>query len=211
MSSKLIISNFVKIRKNKVLLNNHEFFKADADETMTQFLKKLYKNLNLDYPKYFKMDPLCKLAFLAAEVLISNESSYPESAHDQVGVVFSNSTSSLDTDLKYFDTIRDPHNYFPSPSLFVYTLPNILIGEISIRHKMTGENIFTISEKLNTKELYDQVKFLFDTDSIQGALCGWVDVLENQYEAFLFFVKKADEKEESINFDPKRLKLLYDE
>ncbi len=211
MSNTLIISHFVKIRKNKVHLNGLEFFESEANDTMTQFLKKLYKHLNLDYPKYFKMDPLCKLAFLAAEIMISNEPSYPEFLHDQVGVVFSNSTSSMDTDLKYFDTIRDPKNYFPSPSLFVYTLPNIMIGEISIRHKMTGENIFMVSEKMNADEMYEQVKYMFDADSIQGALCGWADVMEEQYEAFLFFVKKTDEKEESINFDPKRLKLLYDE
>ena len=44
-------------------------------------------------------------------------------------LVLSNANASLDVDLKYAKTMQTG----ASPALFVYTLPNIVIGEISIR------------------------------------------------------------------------------
>ena len=53
-----------------------------------------------------------------------------------------NADASLDTDIKYLATTKE----LPSPSVFVYTLPNIMIGEICIRNHFKGESFFFISE-----------------------------------------------------------------
>ena len=39
-------------------------------------------------------------------------------------------------------TIADPDNYYPSPAVFVYTLPNIATGEIAIRNGFHGETAY---------------------------------------------------------------------
>ena len=62
-------------------------------------------------------------------------------------MVFANSNSSLDVDIKHNASIADKEKYFPKPAVFVYTLPNIMLGELSIRHLLRGENIFFVSEK----------------------------------------------------------------
>src|SRR5690606_9811213 len=103
--------------------------------------KQVYKENNSAYPKFFKMDNLCKLAFLASEFLLE-DSKIGSTTQENMGIVLSNKSSSLNTDRKHQATINDKDNYFPSPALFVYTLPNIMIGEISIRHQIKGENVF---------------------------------------------------------------------
>ena len=43
---------------------------------------------------------------------------------------------------RFQETIQHADSYYPSPALFVYTLPNIVTGEIAIRNKYYGETSF---------------------------------------------------------------------
>jgi hypothetical protein len=107
-----------------------------------------------------------------------------------------NSSSSLDTDLSYNQTIKDKSNYFPSPSVFVYTLPNILIGELCIRHGIKGENAFFIFNCFEPQKILDLVHLLLDKDRAQACLCGWVEVLEDNFESVIFLVEKEQRMKE---------------
>ena len=109
-----------------------------------------YRRLGVDYPKFFKMDSLSKMAFIASERLLNG---YDERfvSRDDVAVVFFNSSSSLAVDIDYQKTIRLNDDYYPSPSLFVYTLPNICAGEVAIRNKFCGETSFFVFEELDIK------------------------------------------------------------
>ncbi len=98
--------------------------------------------------------------------------------------MLSNANSSLDTDARYFATIND----IPSPALFVYTLPNIMIGEICIRHGFKGENAFFVFERFDPDFLEQYVSSLLNTGAATACICGWVDVLEESYRAELFLV-----------------------
>jgi hypothetical protein len=97
----------------------------------------------------------------------------------------------MDTDLDYQELIRDRSNYFPSPSVFVYTLPNILIGEICIRHKIRGENAFFVSEGFDPGQITDYVTRLFEQGNVNACICGWVELLREEYRSCLFTVEKA--------------------
>ncbi|WP_321539372.1 hypothetical protein [Flavobacterium piscinae] len=92
------------------------------------------------------MDNLSKLAFLASEVLLSEQ--IIAEAENNVALVFANRSSSLDTDVKFQQSIDDKENYYPSPAVFVYTLPNICVGEISIKHQLKSENAFLCLKKI---------------------------------------------------------------
>ena len=102
-----------------------------------------------------------------------------------------NASSSLVTDLNFQQTITDARNYFPSPSLFVYTLPNIAIGEICIRHKIYGENVFLISKKFDADILYFYVNELFEKTDTLNCITGWVESNDSTYEAFLLLVERG--------------------
>src|ERR1700741_5650650 len=101
----------------------------------------------MSYPKFHKMDALSKLGLLCAEHALKNGDFLSKYPLNRVGIVLSNSASSLETDRQHQRSISDKSNYFPSPAIFVYTLPNIVIGEMAIKYKITGENAFFVSEK----------------------------------------------------------------
>jgi hypothetical protein len=131
------------------------------------------------------------LATLAAECILKDTWLYELTDKSNLAVVLANASSSLVTDANYQRTITDPGNYFPSPSLFVYTLPNITIGEICLKHKIYGENVFFISQKFDANILYFYVNELFENTNTQQCITGWVECNEKTYEAFLLLVDKG--------------------
>lgn len=109
-----------------------------TENTGDKMLVELYRRFAGDYPKFFKMDTLCRLGFMAAEILLQKEG--------VEAVILANRSASIKNDKDYLATIAEG-NYYPSPSLFVYTLPNIVTGEIAIRHHIQGETSFYILDK----------------------------------------------------------------
>lgn len=149
------------------------------------------------------MDNLSKLAFLSAE-FIFNETDF---SNKNTAIILSNNASSLDTDRKYQDSINDSENYYPSPAVFVYTLPNIGIGEISIRHQLKSENGFFVFEKYNANFHYNYEQSLLQNNKSDSVLAGWVNIDGDSYEAFLYLISKKGE----IEHTEQNLKQLYNE
>lgn len=181
ISSSCIISNHVVSRNGDVVFEN----KAAA---LSDFLTSAYQHFNLKYPKFYKMDNLSKLGWLAAEVLLSNGFEKEKYKPEDIGLILSNANASLDTDVKYYETAKD----IASPALFVYTLPNIMTGEICIRHNFKGENAFFIFEKFDADFLQQYVNNLFNNNTLQACICGWVELLGEEYKTALFLVEKKE-------------------
>ena len=200
--NKTYIQSYCTIENNKIILNGEMIFKAEPD-LFSVFSKKVYQNLEINYPKFFKMDSLSKLAFLAAELLLRNE--IDATKENNIALVFSNKSSSLDTDIKYQDSISDATNFFPSPAVFVYTLPNICIGEICIKHQLKSENSFFIFDAFNSAFMSNYVTVLLQEKNIEKVLCGWVEYYNEEYKAFLYLISK-----EGVNEHTKqKLDTLY--
>ena len=183
-----LISSFVYIGEGKVFVNKRLIFYQEKIVTFAEFIKALYRQEQVSYPKFHKMDSLSKLGFMAAELLLksSNRGRYQA---DSLAIVLANSSSSLDTDMIYQESIRDRLVYFPSPSVFVYTLANIVIGEICIRHGFKGENAFLVSEKFDSGQLMDHVSEVFDMHRAEACIFGWVEILGSQFKAMMALVE----------------------
>lgn len=188
MTSNYHITSYCHIKNQAVSLNGDVLFHDDS-ELFPDFIKQAYKALETKYPKFFKMDNLSKLAFLTADILLKNENLDPEKEQN-IALVFSNKAASLDTDRLHQEAIQNKGNYYPSPAIFVYTLPNICIGEISIKYKLFSENSFFIFDSLNAEHLASYSNSLLDMKKADQVLCGWVDFDKNHYEAFLYLVAK---------------------
>jgi hypothetical protein len=146
-----------------------------------------YQYFNLQYPRFFKMDPLSRLGWLTAECLLAENRDTTAYRPEEIAIVLSNANSSLDTDYRYNETIRD----IPSPSVFVYTLPNIMIGEISIRHGIKGESAFFLSPSFDPLLLAGYTRLLLQQGIANAAIVGWVDLLGNEYKAALFLIERT--------------------
>jgi hypothetical protein len=171
------------ISRNKIIQNGQLVFEHPG--TAEKFLDETYVHLGISYPKFHKMDQLCKLGFLAVEVLLKETGHSKKYSETETGLVLSNAHSSLDVDLKYAKTIQTG----ASPALFVYTLPNIVIGEISIRQHFKGENAFFVFNHFDGNFIAEYVNGLFESKLIKNCICGWVDYLKEDYRAILFLVE----------------------
>jgi len=171
------------IENSKIVLNKEIIFETST-ENFSDFAKEAYKNLELNYPKFHKMDNLSKLAFLASEMILKDED------HSRTALVFANQSSSLDTDFKYQESINAKENYFPSPAVFVYTLPNICVGEISIKHKMQTENAFFVLDEFDEEFLNNYSEQILQSGKADQVLCGWVELYQESYQAFVYLLNK---------------------
>ena len=169
------------IQNSKIILNEKIIFESPT-ENFSDFSKEAYKSLELSYPKFHKMDNLSKLAFLASEMILKNDD------HSKTAIVFANKSSSLDTDFKYQESINSQDNYFPSPAVFVYTLPNICVGEISIKHKMQTENAFFVLDEFDEEFLNSYAAQILQSGKAEKVLCGWVELYQESYKAFVYLL-----------------------
>ena len=85
--------------------------------------------------------------------------------------------------------------------MFVYTLPNIVIGEIAIKHKLTGENAFFVTKKMDASLLVNYAEILLNQYA-EAAIVGWVEVDGDQYEAFIFLVENEEYLNKNVIFKP---------
>ena len=153
-------------------------------------LDDIYRSLGLQYPKFFKMDNLCKAGFLAAEMVCNDIHLDRSIEHKDMAIICFNRSSSLDDDTVYQQTINDKEHYYPSPSVFVYTLANIVTGEIAIRNKIMGETSFYILEKYNADEMAKAIVDVFQDDTVKGLLCGWVEYYNNYCDVLMMYVDR---------------------
>ena len=195
MTQKTYIQSYCTIQNNEIVLNGTSVFKTEPTE-FADFSKQAYRNFDMQYPKFFKMDALSKLAFLGAELLLSPITS--TELENNIALVLANKSSSLDTDVKYQESISDKENYYPSPAVFVYTLPNICLGEISIRHQLKSENSFFIFDVFNTEFMSNYSNILLHSGKAETVLCGWVEFFNDNYKAFLCTIS-AQENEKYTN------------
>lgn len=155
-------------------------------------LAQLYRNIGMSYPKFFKMDRLCKAGILGAEMLLKDYDFDHENVKADWGIVLMNSASSLDNDRRYQETIATD-NYYPSPAVFVYTLANIVTGEIAIRHKIGGESSFYVMPEYKQELIEEIIGQAFTANpELTHIVCGWVDVDGENCEVKMGLYKRME-------------------
>lgn len=157
-----------------------------GETTGVEFLTEAYKGMGLDYPKFYKMDPLSRLAILATEALLRGRRLTQEYKPEDVAIIVSCAHSSLDTDLRYQQSMATA----PSPSLFVYTLPNVMIGEVCIRQGIKGENTCFVSDSFDPDFQADYVNGLLVENRAEVCISGRADYLRGEMNAFFMLVEK---------------------
>ena len=120
------------------------------------------------------MDGLCKLGFLASELLMRCDHDGQQTEDEQRAVILFNHSASIDTDQHYLASFL-PEDYFPSPSLFVYTLPNIVTGEIAIRHHLHGETSFYCLASRNEQLMTQIQQAALSDQATTSMITGWID------------------------------------
>jgi 3-oxoacyl-[acyl-carrier-protein] synthase-1 len=151
-------------------------------------LTQIYRQEVGDYPKFFKMDVLSRLGILLTERLVAGEEGRFQPREDRAVLVFSRE-GCLANDRHYVESMKD----FPSPALFVYTLPNIVSGEISIRNKYAGETSAFVLEKYDEEAIFALVRQAFQDPVTQSAVVIWSDCAsDTEWDARGWLVEREE-------------------
>ena len=193
--------NWVRIKKDSIVVNGNALPTEFSGKAM---LKEVYKKNIGGYPKFFKMDALCRLGLIASELLLQQESPRVTDTEHRAVILF-NRASSLCDDRNYQATIQDADNFFPSPAVFVYTLPNIVTGEISIRNKYYGETLFCVLPRFDAQAMCDVVREAFLDPMTSDVMTGWVDCeRDDDFDACMLLASPADK-----DFTPEFINEIY--
>ncbi len=198
ITSSCLISNHTVYKNREILFVNKEADVAD-------FLLSVYMQFDINYSRFYKMDNLSKLGLLTSEILLKDSFEKEKYRPEDIGLIFSNANSSLDTDQKYMASVTD----IPRSSLFVYTLPNIVTGEICICNNFKGEAAFFLFENFNAGFIENYVGSLLDNNIIQVCICGWIDLLGEDYKAALFLVEKFKDNK-AVSFTKEQMNNIFD-
>ena len=188
----------IRITPEEVILDQRKLWegKKELGEQEGQehhsLLTSLYKQMIGNYPKFYKMDGLSRLGFVASEILLNAEKGETDKER---AIIFFNHSSSIASDRNYKESINDKNNYFPSPSIFVYTLPNIVTGEIAIRNHFHGETSFFILPDKDERLMEEILQASCRDDQSKSFLTGWIDYEdERHFEADLKIKKMRNYK-----------------
>ena len=178
------ISSSVTLRQNQITVDGKIVFEKQNISAL-DFLQAAYEHFQIGYPKFFKMDNLCKTGFITAELLLREQNLSAKYQPEEIGIICSSANSSLDTDIRYQESTATA----PSPSLFVYTLPNVLIGELCIRHSVKGEAACFVFDIFDNTFQTEYVQSLFETRKIKACISGWADYFNGNAEAFFYLAE----------------------
>ena len=174
----LRIMHSVEITPSRVTIDGRE---CPIEGEGADILTWIYKNHIGSYPKFYKMDRLSQLGFVASELLLAQEDPRKGPCTDRAVVLF-NHSSSVCADRAFAQTIVPGEDYYPSPSLFVGTLPNIVCGEIAIRHGYHSETSFYIMSEKDESMINKVIQSTFLDKTVHSMVTGWVDYQD--YENF---------------------------
>ena len=160
----------VRITQDEIVVDGN---RLDVKSHGKEMLTEVYKTKIGNYPKFYKMDMLSRLAFVASELLIVCDEENDDHNNDRAVVLF-NHSSSIIADRQYVKSI-EIDDFFPSPAAFVYTLPNITTGEIALRNGYHGETSFYILAERNEKLMQRMIKSTFIDRDIKSVIGGWID------------------------------------
>lgn len=165
-------------------------FSLKGDSNFDVIIREHYKDLQIKDIKFFKMDDLSKLGVIAVTRLLQNFDSFDRYDQYQKGFFLANSVSSLESDIKHQNIIDNEGDQFVSPAVFVYTLPNIVLGEAAIKNKFKGENSFFLTNSIDKLDMIDVLLSLAHKSSLKLVVVGWCEFLNGIFDVDLKLFKR---------------------
>lgn len=166
-----------------VVIAQHPSLPFDA------FIRERYRALADPNMKFSKMDDLCKLAYVASCELLSGHR--PDCPAERIGVVMANRSASLDSDRRHQAIIDAGDGCGVSPAVFVYTLPNIMLGQVAIKHGLKGESTFFAFPDKSSNFIREYAASLIAEGRMDAVLWGWCEFDGGSYDCELTLTEKT--------------------
>lgn len=150
----------------------------DRSATLSEMYRSIFKQ---PYPKFHKMDLLCKVSLLCVRKLMN------ETGTDTLGqtdILAFTKDGCLVSDMAHAGMITEGER-LASPAVFVYTLPNILTGELAIYLHSLGATELYCVDSLQSDMIDKTVKMRMKTTKCDTMLV----ITANALDESDFFVK----------------------
>lgn len=112
--------------------------------------------------RFGRMDLASQLSLLAVESFAAHFDNF---ARERIAIAIAVRAGSLPTDVAYWEGRDQPGGL--SPTLFTYTLPSAAIGEIAIRHRLTGPNLCFVGD---SRDILTEAVALLRTDEADAVI-----------------------------------------
>jgi hypothetical protein len=125
------------------------------------------------HDRFGRLDLLSKFAAVAVEML---DLSPPEKGamHLDMAIVMGTALGCHSVDCEFYGNIVRGEG--ASPTLFAYTLPNIAIGEIAMRHQIGGPTYcFMAGEQSGLLALWEGMELIKSEEGVRSCICLGVD------------------------------------
>lgn len=178
------------VNASGVELDGERVFANEPTDDFPTFIRKAYTSLDLAYRKFYKMDDLSKLGFITTAWLTRSVDGFAGLPPKSKGVIMANRSASLDTDIHYHRNLDAVGDRETSPAIFVYTLPNVMLGEICIYWRMKGENTFFIQREPDKDFLIQYAGMVMDEQDLNYCIVGWCDLLGNDFLSEFYLMER---------------------
>ncbi|MCX7805742.1 MAG: hypothetical protein N3A38_11215, partial [Planctomycetota bacterium] len=121
------------------------------------------------FPRFGRLDPLCKVAVSAVELLGADFAGMSAESKARTAVFLGTSAGCVTTDVAYWRSRKEPGG--PSPALFTYTLPSMAIGEICIRFRLTGPDMCLMLDGTDDRPLLAEAADCLESGEADRCLC----------------------------------------
>lgn len=167
---------------------NNSFFKSESVELsdgdavgsdFKTYIKGMFASVSEPYMKFSKMDDYCKLGITAVQLLLDKVGGLSQYDPYEVALIINTDSGCIESDLAHLDKIT-ADEYISSPAIFVYTLPNVVAGEISIKNKIKGEGVTLVSDTDDPKTIVEE--FCSGTNT-KAAIYLYVDKCGERFSA----------------------------
>lgn len=143
------------------------------------YVKGLFSSVSEPYMKFSKMDDYCKLGTTAVQLLLNNVGGLSQYDPYEIALIVNTDTGCIESDLAHLDNIT-ADEYASSPAIFVYTLPNVVAGEICIKNKFKGEGVTLVGNTDDPKTIVE--RFCGGTNT-KAAIYLYVDKCKDRFSA----------------------------
>lgn len=159
----------------------------NTDTPFSEYIRNEFKTLGFKDMKFYKMSDLSKALYISVSKLLSLYD-ISDVIPSRRAIVMANKSSSLDSDILHQDILDKHLPEGASPAVFVYTLPNVAVGEVCIKYHIKGENTFFIeSEESGLSEKYAQM--IIGLGQADAVICGWCEYLCGKWDVNIKLLK----------------------
>ncbi len=152
-------------------------------------LVEIFKKSIADNSRFYKMDLFSRLVYVATSLLIKDK--LPQHTSEEVSMIVFNKTGSILADRQHLALFSNSDAFYPSPSVFINTLPNVVMGELALQYGIKGETSFIILPRRDDSLIRDIADSVIADSPALYFITGWADAgTENEYEADFELLKK---------------------